>query len=120
MGMTAGEADYSNEQYAMLANTAKEMGAATKFSAAESAEALNYMALAGYDAEKACGALPTVLNLASAGGMDLAAASDMVTDSMSALGIEATQENLTKFRAISSQRQHRSPIPACHSWVRRS
>lgn len=97
MGMTAGEADYSNEQYAMLANTAKEMGAATKFSAAESAEALNYMALAGYDAEKACGALPTVLNLASAGGMDLAAASDMVTDSMSALGIEATQENLTKF-----------------------
>lgn len=55
------------------------------------------MALAGYDAEKACGALPTVLNLASAGGMDLAAASDMVTDSMSALGIEATQENLTKF-----------------------
>lgn len=41
--------------------------------------------------------LPTVLNLASAGGMDLAAASDMVTDSMSALGIEATQENLTKF-----------------------
>ena len=55
------------------------------------------MALAGYDAEKACGALPTVLNLASAGGMNLAAASDMVTDSMSALGIEATQENLTKF-----------------------
>lgn len=97
MGMTADEANYSDERYAMLANTAKEMGAATKFSAAESAEALNYMALAGYDAEKACGALPTVLNLASAGGMDLAAASDMVTDSMSALGIAATQENLTKF-----------------------
>lgn len=97
MGMSADQANYSNEEYAKLAKTAKEMGAATKFSASESAEALNYMALAGYDADKACGALPTVLNLASAGGMDLASASDMVTDSMSALGIEATQENLTSF-----------------------
>lgn len=97
MGMTAEEADYSNETYAMLANTAKEMGAATKFSAAESAEALNYMALAGYDADKACAALPTVLNLAASGGMELAAASDMITDSMSALGIEATKDNLTSF-----------------------
>ncbi|PNV62431.1 phage tail tape measure protein [Clostridium sp. chh4-2] len=97
MGMTADEADYSNETYAKLANTAKEMGASTKFSASESAEALNYMALAGYDADKSCAALPTVLNLAASGGMELAAASDMVTDSMSALGIEATQENLTKF-----------------------
>lgn len=97
MGMTADEANYSNEQYALLANTAKEMGAATKFSASESAEALNYMALAGYSAEQACTALPTVLNLASSGGMELAAASDMITDSMSALGIEATQTNLTEF-----------------------
>ena len=97
MGMTADEASYSNETYAMLANTAKEMGAKTKFSASESAEALNYMALAGYDAGKSCAALPTVLNLAASGGMELAAASDMVTDSMSALGIEATQENLEEF-----------------------
>ncbi|MDO4330660.1 MAG: phage tail tape measure protein [Lachnospiraceae bacterium] len=97
MGMTADEANYSNETYALLANTAKEMGASTKFSAAESAEALNYMALAGYDAEKSCAALPTVLNLAASGGMELAAASDMITDSMSALGIEATQDNLTEF-----------------------
>lgn len=97
MGMTADEADYSNGTYAKLASTAKEMGASTKFSASESAEALNYMALAGYDADKSCAALPTVLNLAASGGMELAAASDMVTDSMSALGIEATQKNLTKF-----------------------
>lgn len=97
MGMTADEADYSNETYAKLAKTAKAMGATTKFSASESAEALNYMALAGYDADKSCAALPTVLNLAASGGMELAAASDMVTDSMSALGIEATQENLTRF-----------------------
>ncbi len=97
MGMTADEADYSNEVYAKLANTAKEMGASTKFSASEAGDALNYLALAGYDADKACAALPTILNLASAGGMELAAASDMITDSMSALGIDATKENLTQF-----------------------
>lgn len=97
MGMSADQANYSNEKYAKLAKTAKEMGASTKFSASESAEALNYMALAGYDADKACGALPTVLNLASAGGMDLASASDMVTDSMPALGLKATEAGLTVF-----------------------
>lgn len=97
MGMSAEEADYSNATYAKLAQTAKEMGVTTKFSAAESAEALNYLALAGYDADGACGALPTVLNLASAGGMDLAEATGMVADSMSALGIEATQENMAQF-----------------------
>lgn len=46
MGMTANEANYTNEEYAMLANTAKEMGGSTKFSASESADALNYLALA--------------------------------------------------------------------------
>lgn len=97
MGMTADEANYSNEAYAKLANVAKEMGVSTKFSASEAGEALNYLALAGYDADKAYAALPTILNLAAAGGMDLAAASDMVTDSMSALGIAATEENLTQF-----------------------
>ena len=80
-----------------LENAARECGASTAFSATEAAEALNYLALAGYDAEKAAAALPTVLNLAGAGAMDLAAASDMVTDSMSALGIEATKANLTQF-----------------------
>lgn len=70
-----------------LSNFAKEMGAKTAFSASEAAEALNYMALAGYDAETSMEMLPTVLNLAAAGGMDLAAASDMVTDSQSALGL---------------------------------
>lgn len=97
LGLTADEADYSNERYAKLAETAKEMGASTKFSAIESAEALNHLALAGYDVDKSCAALPTVLNLATAGGMELAEASDMVTDSMSALGVEANSENLTKF-----------------------
>lgn len=97
MGMSADEANYSNKTYAKLANKAKEMGATTKFSASESAEALNYLALAGYNADQACEALPTILDLAAAGGMELAAASDMITDSMSALGIAATEENLTAF-----------------------
>ena len=80
-----------------LENAARECGASTAFSATEAAEALNYLALAGYDADKAATALPTVLKLAGAGAMDLGAASDMVTDSMSALGIEATEANLTQF-----------------------
>ena len=80
-----------------LENAARDCGASTAFSATEAAEALNYLALAGYDADKAATALPTVLKLAGAGAMELAAASDMVTDSMSALGIEATEENLTSF-----------------------
>ena len=63
------------------------MGAETAFSASECAEALNYLALAGYDTEQMCNTLPTVLNLAAAGDIALADASDMVTDAMSALGM---------------------------------
>lgn len=81
----------------LLEDAARECGRNTAFSASEASEALNYLALAGYDAEKAAAALPTILNLAGAGAMDLAAASDMVTDSMSALGLEATEDNLNSF-----------------------
>lgn len=70
-----------------LSSLAKKMGSETAFSASECAEALNYLALAGYDTQQMCDTLPTVLNLAAAGGIDLAAASDMVTDAMSALGM---------------------------------
>lgn len=72
---------------------AKKMGAETAFSATESAEALNYMALAGYDAETSIKMLPNVLSLASAGTMDLATASDMVTDAQTALGLSLEQTN---------------------------
>ena len=72
---------------------AKEMGAKTAFSASECAEALNYLALAGYDTQEMADTLPTVLNLAAAGGLDLASASDMVTDAMSALGMETSDAN---------------------------
>lgn len=70
-----------------MRNLAKEMGASTAFSASECADAINYLALAGYDVQQTYDTLPTVLNLAAAGGMDLASASDMVTDAMSALGL---------------------------------
>lgn len=70
-----------------LRDLAVEMGSKTAFSATQAAEALNYMALAGYDAETSATMLPKVLNLAAAGNMELATASDMVTDSQSALGL---------------------------------
>lgn len=102
-----GETEMVNA-YEMLAAKAKEMGATTKFSATEAADALNYLALAGYDAQKACEALPVVLNLAAAGGMELADASDLVTDAMSALGIEATYDNLTHFSDVLAKTASRS------------
>lgn len=74
-----------------LREYAQEMGKHTAFSATEAADALNYMALAGYDAQKSMQMLPNVLNLAAAGSMDLATASDMVTDASSALGL-STEE----------------------------
>lgn len=70
-----------------LSDLAKQLGASTAWSAKDCADALNYLALAGYDTEEMVGTLPTVLNLASAGGYDLATASDQVTDAMSALGL---------------------------------
>lgn len=77
-----------------LRQFAKEMGATTKYSATESAEALNYMALAGYDAELSMKMLPNVMNLASAGAFDLARASDMITDTQTAMGLSV--ERTTK------------------------
>ncbi|MBO5971353.1 MAG: phage tail tape measure protein [Clostridia bacterium] len=76
-----------------LRDFAQEMGSKTAFSATEAADALNYMALAGYDSQKSMEMLPNVLNLAAAGGMELARASDMITDSQSALGLNMQQTN---------------------------
>ena len=70
-----------------LREYAQEMGAHTAFSATQCAEALNYMALAGYDTETSMKMLPNVLNLAAAGSMELAEASDMITDTQTAFGI---------------------------------
>lgn len=91
---TMGISQTSNDLKSLKA-AAQEAGETTKFSATQASEALNYLALAGYDANKSIKALPTVLNLAAAGGLDLGYASDMVTDSMSALGLETS--SLTGF-----------------------
>lgn len=87
-----------------LGEFAQEMGATTAFSASQASEALNYMALAGYDAETSMTMLPNVLNLAAAGGLELASASDMVTDAQSALGlsIEETEALVDQMAATAS------------------
>lgn len=85
------------DQIGSLTKVAKEMGSTTKFTATQAADALNYLALAGYDAAKAAEVLPSVLNLAAAGGMDLAYASDLVTDAMASLNIEANKQNVDEF-----------------------
>ena len=81
----------TGDELELLESTAREYGATTVFSASESAEALKYMALAGWDVEQSTSALGGVLNLAAASGMELGAASDMVTDYLSAFGMEADQ-----------------------------
>lgn len=109
MGITTEEIAAGSEEFTKLEAAAKEAGANTQFSATQAAEALNYMALAGYDADKSIETLPTVLNLAAAGGMDLATASDMVTDSMSALGDTAgTTEGFVDKMAKTSQKSNTS------------
>ena len=81
---------------------AQEMGAKTAFSATQAADALNYMALAGYDTQKSMETLPSVLNLAAAGAMDLASASDMVTDAETALGLagKTTEDGIPRTTAL--------------------
>ena len=74
-----------------LSEKAKEMGAKTKFSATESAEALKYMAMAGWDTQKMLGGLEGVMNLAAASGEELGTVSDIVTDALTALGMKAEE-----------------------------
>lgn len=97
MGITKDTVQDGINSYNLLKEAAAAAGESTTFSASEAADALNYLALAGYDAAKAADALPAVLDLAAAGGLDLAYASDLATDAMAALGIEATSDNLTRF-----------------------
>lgn len=81
----------TGEDMVKLADKAKEMGATTKFSASESAEALKYMAMAGWDTQKMLGGLPGVMNLAAASGEELGTVSDIVTDALTAFGMKAEE-----------------------------
>ena len=93
------------KEYEALRATALEYGSTTQFTATQAAEALNYMALAGWDAETAMAQLPNVLNLAAAGTLDLADASDMVTDISSAmnLSIEETEALIDQMAVTASK-----------------
>lgn len=77
------------EEMELLEQTAREYGATTKYTASEAADALGYMALAGWNTEQSISALGGVLNLAAASNMDLARASDIVTDYITAFGLSA-------------------------------
>ena len=79
----------TGEDFEKLEACAREYGATTVFSTSNAAEALKYMSLAGWDADQSTSALGGVLNLAAASGMELGAASDMVTDYLSAFAMEA-------------------------------
>jgi len=81
------ETSKASREVNKLRDFAMEMGSTTVFSARQASEALNYMALAGYNADQSMQMLPAVLDLAAAGSIDLARASDMVTDAQTALGL---------------------------------
>lgn len=79
----------TGKDFDALRNKAREMGAKTKFSATEAAEAMNYMAMAGWKTEDMLDGIEGVMNLAAASGEDLAATSDIVTDALTAFGLSA-------------------------------
>jgi TP901 family phage tail tape measure protein len=81
----------TGKDFKSLEDKAKEMGKTTRFSASESAQAMKYMALAGWDTKQILDGIPGVLHLAAAGNMDLAQASDIVTDTMSMYGMKAEE-----------------------------
>lgn len=105
MSQVAATMGKSTDEIKDLREFAKKMGSETAFSASEAADALNYMALAGYNSETSMKMLPNVLNLAAAGSIDLAEASDMVTDVQSALGLkfDETSELVDKMAKASSK-----------------
>lgn len=105
MSQVAATMGVTVDEISDLRDFAMEMGATTAFSANEAAQALNFMALAGYDANTSMKMLPNVLNLAAAGGFSLQRASDMVTDAQSALGLslEETTEMVDKMARASSK-----------------
>lgn len=79
----------TGEQLQALTDKAKEMGATTKFSATESAEAFQYMAMAGWKTEEMLDGIDGIMNLSAADGLDLATTSDIVTDALTAFGLSA-------------------------------
>lgn len=101
--------DKLSDDFQALSDKAKEAGASTRYTASEAADALNYLALAGYNTEEAINSLDSVLNLAQAGGMELARASDMITDTISALHLtKDDMDTLIDQMAKTAQRSNTS------------
>lgn len=99
------EGTEANKTFKQLRDYAQEMGKSTAFSANSAAEALNYLALSGKTAEESMKMLPGLLDLASAGNMELAKTSDVVTDAQSALGlsIEDTEKLIDQMARTASK-----------------
>lgn len=91
----------TGEDLAALTDKAKEMGAKTKFSATESAEAMQYMAMAGWKTSDMLNGIEGIMNLAAASGEDLATTSDIVTDALTAFGLSA--QDSTHFADVLAQ-----------------
>lgn len=89
MSQVAAVSGATGKDFDALRNKAREMGAKTKFSAIEAAEAMNYMAMAGWKTEDMLDGIEGVMNLAAASGEDLATTSDIVTDALTAFGLSA-------------------------------
>lgn len=106
MSDAAATANASTEEFAKMEQAAMEMGKTTSKTASESAEALKYMSLAGWDVDTSISALPSVLKMSEASGMELAQTSDLVTDSMAALGV--TVEQLPGYLDVATKAQTKS------------
>lgn len=91
MSKVAAISGATGEDLQALSDKAREMGATTQYSAQESAQALEYMAMAGWKTEDMMSGIAGVLSLAAASGADLATTSDIVTDAMTAFGYSADQ-----------------------------
>lgn len=89
MSQVAAVSGATGEDFDLLREKAMEMGASTKFSASEAAEAMNYMAMAGWKTEDMLGGIEGIMNLAAASGESLASTSDIVTDALTAFGLSA-------------------------------
>ena len=89
MSKVAAVSGATGDDFDKLRAKAREMGSKTKFSASEAAEAMNYMAMAGWKTEDMLSGVEGIMNLAAASGEDLATTSDIVTDALTAFGLSA-------------------------------
>lgn len=106
MSSASATAGASAEDFEKMKQAAMEMGRTTSKTASESVAALEYMALAGWDADTSISALPSILKASEATGMELGRTSDLVTDSMAALGV--TVDQLPNYLDVATKAQNKS------------